>query len=63
MHTIPKTLAERTRFDNLRYKDVKIYQSKLFRKYLTISTFKIDQAIKDNIDLDDYDIFKKCFEL
>jgi hypothetical protein len=58
-----KNSAERTRFDNLKYKDVKIYQSKIFRKYLTITTIKIDQAIKENIDLDDYDIFKKCFEL
>jgi hypothetical protein len=58
-----KNSSERTRFDNLRYKDVKIYQSKIFKKYLKISTSKIDKAIKENIDLDDYDIYKKCFQL
>jgi hypothetical protein len=56
-----KNSAERTRLDKLKYKDVRIYQSTLFKKYLKISTSKIDQAIKENIDLDDYEIYKKCF--
>ena len=58
-----KNSAERTRLDKLRYKDVRIYQSTLFKRYLKISTSKIDQAIKENIDLDDYEIYKKCFQL
>lgn len=57
-----KNSAERTRLNNLRYKDVRIYQSKLFNKYLKISTSKVDQAIKENLELDDYDIYKKCFQ-
>ena len=55
-----KNSAERTRLDNLKYKDVKVYESKLFKKHLKISTYKIDKAIKENIDLDDYEIYKKC---
>mgnify|MGYP000315460703 CR=1 FL=1 len=58
-----KNSAERTRLDNLRYKDVRVYQSILFKKYLKISTSKIDKAIKENADLDDYEIYKKCFQL
>ena len=58
-----KNAAERTRFNNLRYKDVKIYQSKIFKKHLNISISKIDQAIKNNIDLEDYEIYEKCFQL
>lgn len=58
-----KNSAERTRLDNLRYKDTRVYQSKLFKKYLNVSISKIDKAIKENSDLEDYEIYKKCFQL
>lgn len=55
--------AERTRLEKIRYKDTKIYQSTLFKRYLKISTSKIDEAIKQNLQMDDYDIYRKFFEL
>jgi hypothetical protein len=58
-----KNSAERTRLDKLKYKDVRIYQSTLFKRYLKTSTSKIDKAIKENSELDDYEVYKKCFQL
>lgn len=58
-----KNSAERTRIDNLRYKDTRVYQSRLFKKYLNVSTSKIDKVIKENSEMGDYEIYRKFFQL
>lgn len=58
-----KNSAERTRLEKITYRDTKIYQSTLFKKYLKISTSKIDDAIKQNLEMDDSEISRKFFEL
>lgn len=58
-----KISADRTRLDNLRYKGKDDFDSKLFKKYQNVSISKIEKAIKENSDLEDYEIFSKFFDI
>ncbi|MCD8435860.1 hypothetical protein LNJ03_11205 [Tenacibaculum dicentrarchi] len=56
-----KKEAELTRLNNLRYKDERVYNSVLFKKYLKISVFKIEQKVKENPTMTYLDVYKKFY--